>query len=69
MYLMFYSLARFFIEGLRIDSLMLGNYRISQILSVSILFYFLKKKNKITQKPASSRKHAKNVEKNSFKME
>ena len=51
MYLMFYSLARFFIEGLRIDSLMLGNYRISQILSVIIFvvfcFIFLKKRTKL----------------------
>ena len=47
---MLYSFARFFIEGLRIDSLMLGNYRISQILSVIIFvvfcFIFLKKRTK-----------------------
>lgn len=50
MYLIIYSFARFFIEGLRIDSLMLGNYRISQILSVIIFvvfcFIFLKKRTK-----------------------
>ena len=36
-YLMLYGLGRFFIEGLRIDSLMLGNLRVSQAISL-ILF-------------------------------
>ena len=51
-YLMAYSLIRFFIEGLRADSLMLGPFRISQIVS-GILFLIaifciigLKKKQK-----------------------
>lgn len=35
-YLGLYSLERFFVEGLRTDSLMLGNIRISQMLSVMI---------------------------------
>ena len=35
-YLALYSLFRFFIEGLRADSLMLFNFRISQILSLII---------------------------------
>lgn len=35
-YLMGYGLARFIIEGLRTDSLMLGNIRISQLVSVII---------------------------------
>ena len=35
-YLMFYSLERIFVEGLRTDSLMLGNIRISQVLSIVI---------------------------------
>ena len=35
-YLILYSLQRFFVEGLRTDSLMLGNIRVSQILSVLI---------------------------------
>ena len=39
-YLILYSFARFFIEGLRIDSLMLGNYRISQILSLILFVVF-----------------------------
>ncbi len=33
-YLMFYSLGRFFIEGMRTDSLMLGGFRMAQIVSV-----------------------------------
>ena len=39
-YLVLYSLARMFIEGLRIDSLMLYNLRISQILSLFIFVIF-----------------------------
>lgn len=37
LYIIAYSGIRFFIEGLRTDSLMLGNIRVSQILSI-ILF-------------------------------
>ncbi len=36
-YLMWYSVGRFFIEGLRTDSLMLGEFRIAQIISI-VLF-------------------------------
>lgn len=36
-YLIYYSVFRFFIEGLRTDSLMLGTFRVAQIVSV-ILF-------------------------------
>ncbi|MEZ0535656.1 prolipoprotein diacylglyceryl transferase [Caldicellulosiruptoraceae bacterium PP1] len=36
-YIILYALGRFFIEGLRTDSLMIGNYRISQVVSI-ILF-------------------------------
>lgn len=36
-YLLLYSIERFFVEGLRTDSLMLGNIRISQLMSVIIL--------------------------------
>ena len=47
-YLILYSFARFWIEGLRVDSLMIGNLRISQVVSllvfIIILFYNLKKK-------------------------
>lgn len=35
-YLMLYSIERTFVEGLRTDSLMLGNIRISQLLSIVI---------------------------------
>lgn len=53
-YLILYSFIRFFIEGLRTDSLMLGIFRISQIVSILIfigaiivLFYsILSKKRK-----------------------
>ena len=36
-YLMWYSIGRFFIEALRTDSLMLGNFKVAQIISI-ILF-------------------------------
>lgn len=36
-YLIIYSFARMIIEGLRTDSLMLGNIRVSQVLSLIIL--------------------------------
>ena len=49
-YLIVYSFARMIIEGLRTDSLMLWNIRISQLLSLIILimsiFLYLKWKNK-----------------------
>lgn len=38
-YLMWYSLGRFFIESLRGDSLMLGSFKVAQLVSV-ILFIF-----------------------------
>lgn len=46
-YLILYSLVRFFIEGLRADSLMIGSLRASQMLSiilfiVSLLIYCMK---------------------------
>lgn len=39
-YLVIYSFARMLIEGIRIDSLMLYNLRISQILSIAIFIVF-----------------------------
>jgi len=49
-YLIFYSLARFFIEGLRTDSLMLGELRVAQLISLLGIglglaaLYFIRKK-------------------------
>lgn len=50
-YIGLYSIGRFFIEGLRTDSLMLGNIRIAQLMSFSgfllwiavLVFYYFKK--------------------------
>ena len=45
LYLLFYSGIRMFLEGLRTDSLMLFNWRISQVLSILIFltsFYMIK---------------------------
>ena len=40
LYIIFYSFARFFVEGLRTDSLMFYNCRISQILSLVLFIVF-----------------------------
>lgn len=54
LYLMLYSIARFFIEGIRTDSLMFYNFRISQILSLIIfIISFIFFAYKITQKNKS----------------
>lgn len=53
-YLMLYSFDRIFLEGVRTDSLMLFNFRISQILSIFIfivsLIFFIKNTKKHTKK-------------------
>lgn len=38
-YLLLYGTGRFFIEGLRTDSLMLGNFRVSQLLSLTMIIF------------------------------
>ncbi len=51
-YLMYYSVGRFFIEGLRTDSLMFGGFKVAQIVSVIlfvislIIFMILSRKGK-----------------------
>ena len=40
MYLTLYGVARCFIEGMRTDSLMIGNFRISQLLSINLIAIF-----------------------------
>ncbi|RKD34291.1 prolipoprotein diacylglyceryl transferase [Thermohalobacter berrensis] len=56
LYLALYSLGRFFIEGLRIDSLMLGPIRVAQLISILLilvsLYLFFQRRQK----------HIKNVE-------
>ncbi|HEY4544655.1 MAG TPA: prolipoprotein diacylglyceryl transferase [Tissierellaceae bacterium] len=50
LYLILYSVARFFIEGLRTDSLMWGSVRVAQLISILIIvvagLILYKKKNK-----------------------
>ncbi len=41
LYLVLYSVARFFIEGLRTDSLMLGPLRVAQLMSLGLIVVFL----------------------------
>ena len=56
-YLMWYGLGRVMIEGLRTDSLMLGPFRVSQLLSVllilagAVLYYWLLRRTKQAAKP------------------
>lgn len=40
LYLILYSIGRFFVEGLRIDSLMLGPFRVAQLLSLVLIGIF-----------------------------
>ena len=55
LYIGLYSLGRFFIEGLRTDSLMLGSFRIAQLVSIggiflsiaACIFYYYRAKHKI----------------------
>ena len=49
-YLIWYGLGRFFIEGLRSDSLYLGDFRVSQIVSVVMIFIGVVGKIVITKK-------------------
>lgn len=50
LYVAFYSLGRLFIEGLRTDSLMLGNFRVAQLISIAsivisfVIFTYRRKK-------------------------
>ena len=57
-YLILYSFVRFFIEGIRIDSLMLYNIRISQLLSLLI---FVVSCNILTYKVIKRHKSVKNI--------
>lgn len=41
MYMILYGIGRFFIEGLRTDSLMMGNFRISQLLAAAFAVAFV----------------------------
>lgn len=51
LYLILYSIARFFIEGLRTDSLMWGSIRVAQLISLAIIiigsYVFYKRRNKL----------------------
>ena len=56
MYVMWYGLGRFFIEGLRTDSLMVGPFRISQVVAAAstlaalALWLVLRKKEELQRK-------------------
>ncbi|WP_019138250.1 prolipoprotein diacylglyceryl transferase [Peptoniphilus timonensis] len=40
-YMIFYGIARFFIEGMRTDSLYIGSFRVSQLVSIGIIIFGL----------------------------
>lgn len=54
-YFMWYSFGRFFIEGLRTDSLMLGNIRVAQLISIllfiigSVLVFYKRKNTRVNK--------------------
>lgn len=55
LYLIFYGIIRFFIEGLRTDSLYLGSFRVAQLISIvfvmiGLCILFLSKKGKFESK-------------------
>jgi phosphatidylglycerol:prolipoprotein diacylglycerol transferase len=55
LYLIFYSSGRFFIEGLRADSLMLGSFKVSQLLAAILVImissiFFIMNRPKMTDK-------------------
>ena len=60
LYFMLYSFERFFVEGLRTDSLMIGPLRQAQVISIVILiaafiaYQFLRKKYPLDRRPAES---------------
>ena len=66
-YLIVYSIARFFIEGLRTDSLMIGSLRVAQVISIigvilgAIMYFYLPKikKTKTTTKNKKQNKKRK----------
>mgnify|MGYP000930289395 CR=1 FL=1 len=52
LYLVLYSTVRFFVEGLRIDSLMLGPIRVAQLVSVvcvvvGLAYFYMRRKKKV----------------------
>lgn len=53
LYIILYSIGRFFIEGLRTDSLMIGSFRTAQLISIAsiviglIIFYSRRKKERV----------------------
>ncbi len=46
-YIILYTFIRFFIEGLRSDSLMLGTFRISQIVSIVLFMVAIALRNRL----------------------
>ena len=64
LYMAWYGLGRFFIEGLRADSLMLGSIRVSQIVAAvafafGIVMFVLSRKNLLTKAKEKAKENAK----------
>ncbi|MTV50614.1 prolipoprotein diacylglyceryl transferase [Heliobacillus mobilis] len=57
-YLVYYSTGRFFIEGLRMDSEMLGDFRLAQVIAVGLILfsigaYYYRRQKGYADEPAS----------------
>lgn len=60
-YIIYYGIGRFWIEGLRTDSLYLGSFRISQLVAIAcvalgsaVMFYMLRKKDRKLTMPVQN---------------
>lgn len=66
-YFMWYSFARFFIEGMRTDSLMLGSLRIAQVVSIllfiggAILIFYPRKDTRVKRLQERNEDNARNI--------
>lgn len=58
-YVMWYGFGRFFIEGLRTDSLYVGNYRVSQIVAMVCVFIGIGALHYLTEKKNSEKQSKK----------
>ena len=67
-YLIFYGIIRFFIESLRTDSLMLGNIRVAQLISIlfilSGIFILVRNRKNRVEKKEKGKEKRKKVSKN-----
>lgn len=68
-YLIFYGIIRFFIEGLRTDSLMLGNIRVAQLISILFIIIGIIILVIINRKKEENKEETKKIKKEKVKKE